>query len=225
MDCRGKWPQHILRKNNTRVRKLVYEYVPDGRRNVGWPRKRWRDQHTWRRKKPGMPYTLLLLLMIYFVTVFSPYSQYFLQLTESISRIILEKPNVINSWYVPSILQCQRVHNPFKSPVVNVLSYLTFSNSTFCPRSVCMCFMWISEQKAVISLYNINNWFLLTRSIVFTFRYKLSSCTVEVEPSALQCFKWSDFIFIQCTIQIFRDWRCKNRKTHHKAYRPPSPSK
>jgi len=30
---------------------------------------------------------------------------------------------------------------------------LTFSNSTFCPHSV---FMWISEQTAIISLYNIN---------------------------------------------------------------------
>ena len=29
--------------NNTRVPKLVYEYVQTGRRNVGWPWKRWRD--------------------------------------------------------------------------------------------------------------------------------------------------------------------------------------
>jgi len=33
---------------------------------------------------------------------------------------------------------------------------LTFNNSTFCPHSVFMCFVWISEQTAVISLYNIN---------------------------------------------------------------------
>jgi hypothetical protein len=26
----------------------------------------------------------------------------------------------------------------------------------FCPHSVFMCFMWISEQTAIISLYNIN---------------------------------------------------------------------
>ena len=30
------------------------------------------------------------------------------------------------------------------------------SNSTFCPHSVFMCFVWISEQTAIISLYNIN---------------------------------------------------------------------
>jgi len=33
---------------------------------------------------------------------------------------------------------------------------LTFSNSTFCPHNVFMCFMWIWEQTAIISLYNIN---------------------------------------------------------------------
>ena len=33
---------------------------------------------------------------------------------------------------------------------------LAFSNSTFCPRSVFMCFVWISEQTAIFSLYNIN---------------------------------------------------------------------
>jgi len=34
--------------------------------------------------------------------------------------------------------------------------HLTFTNSTFCPRSVFMCFVWISEQTAIISLYSIN---------------------------------------------------------------------
>ena len=33
---------------------------------------------------------------------------------------------------------------------------LTFSNSTFCPHSVFMCFVWIWEQTAIISLYRIN---------------------------------------------------------------------
>jgi hypothetical protein len=33
---------------------------------------------------------------------------------------------------------------------------LTFNNSTFCPHIVFMCFVWISEQTAIISLYNIN---------------------------------------------------------------------
>jgi hypothetical protein len=29
-------------------------------------------------------------------------------------------------------------------------------NSTFCPHSEFMCFLWISEQTAIISLYSIN---------------------------------------------------------------------
>ena len=33
-------------------------------------------------------------------------------------------------------------------------------NSTFCPHSVFMCFVWISEQTAIISLYIIN-WLIL----------------------------------------------------------------
>jgi len=32
---------------------------------------------------------------------------------------------------------------------------LTFNNSRFCPHSVFMCFVWIWEQTAIISLYNI----------------------------------------------------------------------
>ena len=33
---------------------------------------------------------------------------------------------------------------------------LTFSIYTFCSHSVFMCFVWISEQRAIISLYSIN---------------------------------------------------------------------
>jgi hypothetical protein len=33
---------------------------------------------------------------------------------------------------------------------------LTFNNSTFCPHSVFMCFVFISEQTATFALHNIN---------------------------------------------------------------------
>ena len=43
------------------------------------------------------------------------------------------------------------------SPVVTICTAsLTFNNSTFCPHSVFMCFVCISEQTAIISLNNIN---------------------------------------------------------------------
>ena len=41
---------------------------------------------------------------------------------------------------------------------------LTFTNSTFCPHSVFMCFVWISEQTATISLYSINWLVFITES-------------------------------------------------------------
>jgi len=33
---------------------------------------------------------------------------------------------------------------------------LKFTNSTFCPHSPFMCFVWLWEQTAIISLYSIN---------------------------------------------------------------------
>jgi len=43
------------------------------------------------------------------------------------------------------------------SPVVTICTTsLIFTNSTFCPHTVFMCFVWISEQTTIISLYNIN---------------------------------------------------------------------
>jgi hypothetical protein len=44
--------------------------------------------------------------------------------------------------------------NPFR-PSGRFMYHLV-SNPTFCPHSMLMCFVWISEQTAVISLYSIN---------------------------------------------------------------------
>jgi hypothetical protein len=38
----------------------------------------------------------------------------------------------------------------------NCSSYTTFTNSSSSPHSVFMCFVWLWEQTAIISLYNIN---------------------------------------------------------------------
>jgi len=44
-----------------------------------------------------------------------------------------------------------------QSPVVTICTTsLTFTNPTFCPHTAFMCFVWISEQTAIISQYNIN---------------------------------------------------------------------
>ena len=49
---------------------------------------------------------------------------------------------------------------------------LTFNNSTFCPHTVFMCFVWISEQTAIISLYNIN-------CLVFITEMEIVYCAVR----------------------------------------------
>jgi hypothetical protein len=47
--------------------------------------------------------------------------------------------------------------SPFKAQwLLYAAPGLKYKNSTFCTHSVFMCFVWISEQTAIISLYSIN---------------------------------------------------------------------
>ena len=47
------------------------------------------------------------------------------------------------------------------SPVITICTAsIIFNNSTFCPHTVFVGFVWISEQTDIISLYNIN-WLVL----------------------------------------------------------------
>ena len=39
-----KWLQHVQRMDTNRLPKQALKYKPKGRRNIGRPRKRWRDQ-------------------------------------------------------------------------------------------------------------------------------------------------------------------------------------
>ena len=39
-----KWLQHVKRMDTNRIPKQALQYKPKGRRNIGRPRKRWRDQ-------------------------------------------------------------------------------------------------------------------------------------------------------------------------------------
>jgi len=55
-------------------------------------------------------------------------------------------------------------------------------NSTFCPHTVFMCFVWISEQIAIISLYNIN-W------LVFIIETECVYCAVRIESLNLLCLR------------------------------------
>ena len=53
---------------------------------------------------------------------------------------------------------------------------LTLKNSTFCPHTVFTCFVWISEQTAIISLYSINR-------LVFVTETECVYCAVRTESS------------------------------------------
>src|SRR5215469_5972964 len=44
----------------------------------------------------------------------------------------------------------------YRTVVTICTTSLTFNNSTFCPHTVFMCFVWISEQTAIISLYKMS---------------------------------------------------------------------
>jgi len=67
------------------------------------------------------------------------------------------------------------------SPVVTICTAsLTCNNSTLCPHSVFMCFVWISEQTTIISLYNIN-------LLVFITETESVYCAVQTgSPNACQ---------------------------------------
>ena len=76
---------------------------------------------------------------------------------------------------------------------------LTFSNSTFCPHSVFMCFVWIWEQTAIISLYNINWLVFITEKecvycavrtgSLYTASLTFSNSTF-CSHSVIMCFVW-----------------------------------
>ena len=57
-------------------------------------------------------------------------------------------------------------------------------NSTFCPHSVFACFVWISEQTAIISLYSINWLVFITETVSVC-------CAVRtVQLRLILIFKW-----------------------------------
>jgi hypothetical protein len=77
------------------------------------------------------------------------------------------------SLYVPPVVTVctarghymYRQRSLYKPPVVTLCTTsLTFSNSAFYPHSIFMCFLWIWEQTAIISLYSINWLICMTKT-------------------------------------------------------------
>jgi hypothetical protein len=62
------------------------------------------------------------------------------------------------SLYVPPVVTICTAsgHYMYRTVVTIGTTILTCTNSTFRPHTVFMCFVWISEQTAIISVYSIN---------------------------------------------------------------------
>ena len=63
----------------------------------------------------------------------------------------------VSVFYTPLVTICT-AHWSLYVPPTGHYMYRQFNihNSAFCPHSVIMCFVWIWEQTAIISLYSIN---------------------------------------------------------------------
>ena len=70
---------------------------------------------------------------------------------------------------------------------------LPFRNSTFCPYLVFMCFVWISEQTAIISLYNINWLVCITETESVYCAVRTGSLYIilrSAHTAVFMCFVW-----------------------------------
>jgi hypothetical protein len=70
-------------------------------------------------------------------------------------------------------------------------------NSTFCPHSAFMCFVWIWEQTATISLYSIN-W------LVFITETECVYCAVRMKPLNFVQVNFVNLIFQRVSIRKLR---------------------
>jgi hypothetical protein len=78
---------------------------------------------------------------------------------------------------------------------------LTFNNSTFCPHSVFMCFVWISEQTAIISLYNIN-WLICITDTECVYCAVRAGYLSKIHVNLFKCLTQSHYS-IQCATTVY----------------------
>jgi hypothetical protein len=91
-----------------------------------------------------------------------------------------------NAWsynFTPPSLHCMVLDSLKAQWLLYVPPGLIFTNSTFCLHSVFMCFTWISEQTAIISLHN-TNW------LVFITETECVYCAVRAESLNVIQFKF-----------------------------------
>jgi len=96
-------------------------------------------------------------------------------------------------------------------------------NSTFCPHSVFMCFVWIWEQTAIISLYSINWPVFITETDCVYCAIRTGSLYITVNAN-LAALASSQFLELcQCssvlhsslwcrTVRVLQMWRTTTRR-------------
>ena len=85
---------------------------------------------------------------------------------------------------------------------------LTFNNSTLCPHSVFMCFVWISEQTAIISLYNIN-WLVFITQTMCVYCPVRTLCTYNV--TCADTPNTAITTLSKCQYVLYADWSTEKR--------------
>ena len=103
---------------------------------------------------------------------------------------------------------------------------LTFNNPTFCPHNVFMCFVWIWEQTAIISPFDINHvvfvadcvYLLWSRKLIFI---SYNSKNVTYTRSLNGSGGWSSVSFVARARGLIPDnskWYLYQTKTHRNGF-------
>ena len=100
-------------------------------------------------------------------------------------------------------------HYIYRTVVTICTTSFTFNNSTFCPQSAFMCFVWIWEQTAIISLYSTDWLFFIneTKCVYFAVRstfYVLPTQCVHV--FCVDLGTNSDYFTVQHWLVGFYNW-------------------
>ena len=90
-------------------------------------------------------------------------------------------------WLTKTCLSAARWFNPlqpsghymYRTVVTICTTSLAFNNSTFCPQSIFMGFVWIWKQTAIISLYSIN-WLDFYNSYLTLYSSMVTICTASL---------------------------------------------
>jgi hypothetical protein len=83
-----------------------------------------------------------------------------IQVVTAVSRMATDLPRLLFGAGLAKVSKLMSFALPWRlswnlrSPEVTIS--LTFDNSTFCSHGIFVCFVWIGEQTAIISIYGIN---------------------------------------------------------------------